>query len=173
VAADAGGDGHSGGLRFRVGRPRRRSHSFRAGAAARELCTPPAPGDLVAADVQPLQWEEELVREVLRSRYSNGVPQAPCRGSGRGRPFSSRELCVRSLRVTATQLRMRLQPDGRYIVSASQDYTLKIWDANTGREIRTLPGDAFAWDCAISPNGRLIVWRTGTRSQALGLRDRP
>jgi len=31
-------------------------------------------------------------------------------------------------------------PDGRYILSGSDDKTLKLWDVETGREIRTFNG---------------------------------
>src|SRR5664279_1778676 len=44
-------------------------------------------------------------------------------------------------------------PDGRRIVSASRDNTLKIWDAESGAELATLTGH----NCAFSPDGRRIV----------------
>jgi WD40 repeat protein len=111
-----------------------------------------------------LQWEEELVREVLAQPLLERSAAGALPWFRTRTPF----LESRALRAILTGHRNAIEgcvysPDGRYIVSASQDYTLKIWDANTGREIRTLPGDAFAWDCAISPNGRLIVsayWNT-------------
>ncbi|MDR0656484.1 MAG: hypothetical protein LBG22_09250, partial [Treponema sp.] len=31
-------------------------------------------------------------------------------------------------------------PDGKYIVSGSTDNTVKLWDTESGREIRTLSG---------------------------------
>jgi WD40 repeat protein len=49
-------------------------------------------------------------------------------------------------------------PDGSRIVSASEDGTLKVWDAVTGADLLTLfghTGEASA--CAFSPDGRFIV----------------
>jgi WD40 repeat protein len=49
-------------------------------------------------------------------------------------------------------------PDGRRILSASQDKTLKIWDAETGKELIVLTGHRLGVnDCAFSPDGTRIV----------------
>ena len=49
-------------------------------------------------------------------------------------------------------------PDGRQIVSASVDNTLKIWDAANGRERQTLKGHtSTVRGVAFSPGGRRIV----------------
>jgi WD40 repeat protein len=49
-------------------------------------------------------------------------------------------------------------PDGRLIVSASDDRTLKVWDAQSGQLLRSLDGHSNSVrGCAISPDGRLIV----------------
>jgi WD40 repeat protein len=51
-----------------------------------------------------------------------------------------------------------ISPDGAWIVSASRDGTLKIWDAATGAERATLVGHVdWVWGCAISPDGAWIV----------------
>jgi len=49
-------------------------------------------------------------------------------------------------------------PDGSRIVSASSDYTLKLWDTETGEEIFNLLGHTSnVGACAFSPNGKRIV----------------
>ncbi|PWB53142.1 MAG: hypothetical protein C3F13_09925, partial [Anaerolineales bacterium] len=49
-------------------------------------------------------------------------------------------------------------PDGTRIISASQDRTLKLWDAACGQELRTLSGHTnFAFAFAFSPDGTWIV----------------
>ena len=52
----------------------------------------------------------------------------------------------------------KYSPDGQFIVSASDDNTLKIWDAETGREINTLRGHRDrVTACHYSPDGQFIV----------------
>jgi len=51
-----------------------------------------------------------------------------------------------------------ISPDGSYIVSASGDTTLKLWDVRTGAERLTLRGHTDrVHGCAISPDGSYIV----------------
>lgn len=48
--------------------------------------------------------------------------------------------------------------DGRLAVSASDDATLKVWDTETGRELRTLRGHATSvYRLALSEDGRIAV----------------
>ena len=49
-------------------------------------------------------------------------------------------------------------PDGRRVVSASEDKTLKIWDLESGRTFATLEGHADGVRaCAVTPDGRRVV----------------
>lgn len=48
-------------------------------------------------------------------------------------------------------------PDGSFIVSASQDHTLKIWDATTGEQRATFTHAASVGGCAVSPDGSFVV----------------
>ena len=49
-------------------------------------------------------------------------------------------------------------PDGKRIVSGSEDKTLKVWDADKGTEILTLKGHTErCQQCGFSPDGKRIV----------------
>src|SRR5205085_598805 len=59
---------------------------------------------------------------------------------------------------TAWVNRCVISPAGDYIVSASDDRTLKVWDAQTGEERCTLRGHTSeVTGCVISPAGDSIV----------------
>lgn len=49
-------------------------------------------------------------------------------------------------------------PDGRRVVSASSDQTLKVWDPESGRALATLEGHVGRVSvCAVTPDGRRVV----------------
>ena len=51
-----------------------------------------------------------------------------------------------------------LAPDGKTAISASSDYTLKIWDTETGRELKTLTGHSHSVKAvAIAPDGKTAI----------------
>jgi WD40 repeat protein len=51
-----------------------------------------------------------------------------------------------------------VSPDASFIVSASEDRTLKIWDSRTGQEVSTLTGNGGAVHaCAVAPDGSYVV----------------
>ena len=52
---------------------------------------------------------------------------------------------------------MAIAPDGNTAISASSDYTLKIWDLLGGKEIASFSGDSGFDCCAISPDGVTVV----------------
>jgi WD40 repeat protein/serine/threonine protein kinase len=56
-------------------------------------------------------------------------------------------------------------PDGKRIATCSEDRTAKVWDAATGKEIRSLTGHTgIVWGVAFSPDGRRIVTGSGDRT---------
>ena len=53
---------------------------------------------------------------------------------------------------------MAVTPDGKRAVSASGDNTLKVWDLETGRVLRTLEGHShFVYGVAVTPDGKRAV----------------
>jgi WD40 repeat protein len=60
---------------------------------------------------------------------------------------------------------MAFSPDWRRIVTRSEDYTLKVWDMDMGREPRSLPGRGnLVISIAFSPDGRRIVSGAGDKT---------
>jgi WD40 repeat protein len=49
-------------------------------------------------------------------------------------------------------------PNGRWIISGSHDYTLRVWELETGAEVHNLQGHkGKVWSVAVTPDGRRAV----------------
>jgi WD40 repeat protein len=49
-------------------------------------------------------------------------------------------------------------PDGQYVVSSSDDCTVRVWDAKTGKQEHIMRGhEGIVMTAAFSPNGQMIV----------------
>src|SRR5262249_30476957 len=48
-------------------------------------------------------------------------------------------------------------PDGRLVATASQDATVRLWDAETGQELLLLPHKETVHRVCFSPDGRLLA----------------
>jgi len=62
-----------------------------------------------------------------------------------------------------------LSPDGRYLITAGEDNTLKLLDITLRKEIRTTLVDSTVNTVAFSPDGRYVV--TGDRNRNIFVRD--
>jgi WD40 repeat protein len=81
---------------------------------------------------------------------------------------------------TAKVIDLVITPDGRHLVSASNDKTVRVWDIETGKTVRTIRGEAAPgnWgvihSMALSPDGRWLAvggYLHGTdRATASGVR---
>ena len=75
-----------------------------------------------------------------------------------GQSGSSKPELVLQTGHTAPINAIALSGDGRFLVSGSDDNTLKVWDTSSGNVLRTLYGHAQAvMAIAISPDSRLIA----------------
>lgn len=65
---------------------------------------------------------------------------------------------------------LEFTPDGKFLASGSYDETIKLWDVQTGKEIRTFLGHKKnVMGIAISPDGKYIV--SGSNDSTLKLWD--
>ena len=65
---------------------------------------------------------------------------------------------------------LAFSPDGQLLASASWDHTIKIWDVNTGKLLRTLQGHQdLVLSIAFSPNGLLLA--SGSADKTIKLWD--
>jgi len=69
-------------------------------------------------------------------------------------------------------------PDGKRIISGSGDETIKVWDAETGREIISICHNSPVYTCALSPDNKSIVsgskynlqiWEANTGKESITL----
>ena len=69
-----------------------------------------------------------------------------------------------------TVWRCKFFDNGKWIISSSQDGTLKLWDAKTLKDLATFVGHKEpVWACDISPNGRWVV--SGSFDKSLKIWD--
>ncbi len=61
-----------------------------------------------------------------------------------------------------------LSPDGKLLATSSYDQQIKLWDAASGKELRTLSGHNDAvFDLAFRPDGKVLASASGDRTVKL------
>jgi WD40 repeat protein len=116
--------------------------------------------DLMAT-LHSLVWYLEEVR-ALAERLENEIPR-PYLTAWYPPPDLPHPALIRTITGhTASVNGCAISRDGSFMVSASGDSTLKVWDARTGKERLTLAGHTDTVSgCAISPNGSFMVSASG------------
>jgi WD40 repeat protein len=112
------------------------------------------PSDLAARIHDHLRsqcWEPERIARELR--FPAGLPRFRLRHTTR---HPSEELTLEG--HEAGVWACSVSPDGRRLVSASRDKTLRVWDLHSGEGLAVLRGhDREVRDCVVMPDGRRVV----------------
>jgi NACHT domain- and WD repeat-containing protein len=107
--------------------------------------------------------------EVARHRIDAGAAKRPWL-QWINRPKSRLEAEMTFVGHEATVRACAFSADGRQIASASDDRTLKVWDAATGAELATLSGhQAAVTCCCFSADGQFVL--SGSEDKTLRLWD--
>ncbi len=109
-------------------------------------------------------WDNTLKVWDLETGRELATLQGHVKGPGRRRGRRRRELA--SLRGHAKEVTAcAVTPDGRRVVSASWDNTLKVWDLDSGSALATLQGHAKeVTACAVTPDGRRVISASGDQT---------
>jgi hypothetical protein len=106
-----------------------------------------------------LQWADPpLADHLAAERERRSRPGADPWIHNHSRPRESEALIRTLTGHTGPVEACAVSPDGTWVVSASADGTVKIWDAATGTERATLTGHTGGVRaCAVSPDGTWVV----------------
>lgn len=58
---------------------------------------------------------------------------------------------------TGPLIACRFDPQGRFLFTTSEDYTIQRWDLSTGKNISFAGHDSWAYCLAVSPNGATVI----------------
>ncbi|EHR72750.1 WD40 repeat-containing protein [Burkholderiales bacterium JOSHI_001] len=102
-----------------------------------------------------------------RARHAPALPAGALRTPkhAASRPTQARAALARH---TASPSACAFSPDSQFIVSASDDHSLRLWNAATGECLRTFSGHSgTVSSCDFSPDGQVIVSASGDQSLRL------
>ena len=107
-----------------------------------------------------LQWQGQEVKQVLAQELTQRSAQGARPWIRMNTPHHESVTLLRMLEGHTDPVRScSYSLDGRLIVSACVNGTLRIWDAITGQLVRTWMSIGYTVNsCEFSPDGRKIVW---------------
>src|SRR5450759_2778608 len=113
----------------------------------------------VVAPLLPFAEEERGVAVTRRLAASNALGTLSVSEGGEVPLPGQEEVPLRTLTGHLSWVNgCAMSPDGTWIVSASGDQALKVWDTASGDCLRTLGGHTnWVFGCAVSPDGTWIV----------------
>ena len=108
----------------------------------------------------PKQWTGRLPPSARTASASSPPPKTALPASGTQRAGSNSPSARRPLQESG--LSAAFSPDGKRIVTASEDSTARVWDAATGQELPYLSGHtSWSTSATYSPDGKFIVTAGG------------
>jgi len=95
------------------------------------------------------------------ARLARSMRRMPESAASRALAFSLLKLASPPLGLFPSGGRVNsaaFSPDGRRVITASEDFTAQVWDAATGKKVGPpLKHTGYVWSAAFSPDGRRIV----------------